>query len=424
MSKPDNKRRDDGEGGKPCCSENRWSRQRPCATWLQQQLELIAHRVGIVAFAIGAEKRPERGGIVAGQRIAVGLLAHKQRGLERLGFFGQGARRMSGEKRLDRRDRVGTPGSYKRPLRFGPLPGLGFEAASHRFGALFGILLGFAFARFHLGASRRFRLLQTALLGFDALIRFRDQPNAPRLKAVFIVFNRTPYVLLARRSRGIATLGDLPGKVLGVAEGDLAFRLWPALAKQNGVDVASIKIERMSAAVRAPMLSAGQVDATTGLSYGTAVDVRDRGVPADDLMVFRFADYGCDSYGQAVIVTPKFASDHPNDVAGFIRALIGGVKFAAKDPAKAVDTALSQMDGGARDLELERLHAILHDNILTAEVKRDGIGAITPERFVSSVQQIAVDYTFNRVPAMSDIFDASFLPPVVLRKIGPEPGVR
>lgn len=263
-----------------------------------------------------------------------------------------------------------------------------------------------------------------AFADFDALIRFRDQPNAPQLKAVFIVFNRTPYALLARRSRGIANLGDLPGKVLGVAEGDLAFRLWPALAKQNGVDVASIKIERMSAAVRAPMLSAGQVDATTGLSYGTAIDVRDRGVPADDLIVFRFADYGCDSYGQAVIVTPTFASGHPDDVAGFIHALIGGVKLAAKDPARAIDTVLSQMDGGARDLELERLHAILHDNILTAEVKRDGIGAITPARFDSSVQQIAVDYSFHRVPAMSDVFDASFLPPVVLRKIGPEPGVR
>jgi len=263
-----------------------------------------------------------------------------------------------------------------------------------------------------------------AFADFNALIRFRDQPNAPELKAVFILFNRTPYALIARKSRGITSLGDLPGKVLGVAEGDLAFRLWPSLAKQNGIDRTSIKIERLSAAVRAPMLSAGQVDATTGLSYGTAVDVRDRGVPASDLMVFQFADYGCDSYGLAVIVSPKFASDHPNDVAGFIRAMIGGVKFAAKDPAKAIDAVLGQMDGGARDLELERLKAVLRDNILTVEVRRDGIGAITPQRFDSSVQQIAVDYSFHRVPAATDVFDASFLPSAVLRKIGPEPGVR
>ena len=34
------------------------------------------------------------------------------------------------------------------------------------------------------------------------------------------------------------------------------------------------------------------------------------------------------------------------------------------------------MDGGSKDLELERLQAILRDNILTSEVKRNGIGTI------------------------------------------------
>ena len=125
-----------------------------------------------------------------------------------------------------------------------------------------------------------------AIADFDALIRYRDTSGAASLKAIFIVFNRTPYALVARKSRGVATLADMPGKTLGIAEGDLAIRLWPAVAKQNGIDLSQIKIERMAAAVRGPMLSAGQVDTTTGLSYGTAVDLRDRGVPATDLMVF------------------------------------------------------------------------------------------------------------------------------------------
>src|SRR5258708_4437740 len=35
-----------------------------------------------------------------------------------------------------------------------------------------------------------------AIADFDALIRFRDTSGAPQLKAIFIVFNRTPYVLV------------------------------------------------------------------------------------------------------------------------------------------------------------------------------------------------------------------------------------
>src|SRR5204862_1325810 len=124
----------------------------------------------------------------------------------------------------------------------------------------------------------------------------------------------------------------------------------------------------------------------TGFSFGTAVDLRDRGVPAADLMVFRFADYGCESYGEAIIINPKFAADHPDAVTAFLRAMIGGVRLAAKDPAKAVDAVLGQMEGGARDVELERLRTVLRDNILTDEVKRSGIGGITQQRFDASVK--------------------------------------
>jgi NitT/TauT family transport system substrate-binding protein len=256
-----------------------------------------------------------------------------------------------------------------------------------------------------------------ATADFDALIRFRDNADAPELKAIFIVFNRTPYALVARKSRGVATLADMPGKTLGIAEGDLAIQLWPAVARQNGIDLSQIKIERMAAAVRGPMLSAGQVDATTGLSYGTAVDLRDNGVPANDLMVFQFADYGCDSYGQAVIVSSQFLAEHPDAAAAFVRALIGGIRLTVKDPGKAVDAVLGQMDGGARDVELERLRTVLADNIVTPEVKRAGIGAVDQRRFDASVQQIAVDHKFHKTPSMADIFDPNFLPPEAQRKI-------
>ena len=126
------------------------------------------------------------------------------------------------------------------------------------------------------------------------------------------------------------------------------------------------------------MLSAGQIDAVTGFSYLSAINLKDRGVPADDLAVLKFADYGCEAYGFAVIVNPALAAAKPEAVKGFVRAVIGGMHLAVKDPGRAVAEVVSRMDGGSRDLELERLRAILHDNILTGEVKRNGIGGIDP----------------------------------------------
>src|SRR5258708_8845064 len=193
-----------------------------------------------------------------------------------------------------------------------------------------------------------------ALVDINVLIRSRDKSGAPPVKAVFVLFNKAPYAIIARKSRGIHALSDIEGKTLGVAEGDFSIWFWPALAHQNGIKIASVKQAKFSPAVREPMLSAGQVDAVNGFSYLAGVNLRDRGVPADDLAVFRYADYGCEAYGVAVIVNPAFAAAKPDAVKGFLRAVIAGTQIAIKEPERAVAEVVSRMDGGSRDLELDR----------------------------------------------------------------------
>jgi NitT/TauT family transport system substrate-binding protein len=256
-----------------------------------------------------------------------------------------------------------------------------------------------------------------ALADINEVIRFHDKADALPIKAVFVLFNRAPYAIIARKSRGIHVLSDIDGKTLGVAEGDLSIRLWPALAKQNGIKVASVKLYKISAAVREPILSAGQVDAVTGFSYLSAVNLRDRGVPADDLAVLRYADYGCEAYGFAIIVNPAFASANPQAVKSFVRALIAGTHLSIKDPGRAADDVLGRMNGGSRELELDRLRTVISDNILTPEVKRDGIGGIDRPRFERSIDQLAEDHKFRKRPAATDVFDDAFLPPVGARLI-------
>ena len=263
-----------------------------------------------------------------------------------------------------------------------------------------------AIARVASGAS------DLALVDINVLIRFRDHPGAAPVKAVFVLFNKAPYAIIARKNRGIRALSDIEGKTLGVAEGDFSIWFWPALARQNGIKITSVKQAKFSPAVREPMLSAGQVDAVSGFSYLAGVNLRDRGIPADDLAVLRFADYGCAAYGFAVIVNPAFAAAKPEAVKGFLRAVIAGTHLAVQEPERAVDEVVSRMDGGSRDLELERLQSVMRDNILTGEVRRNGIGGIDPTRLDRAMDQLAEDVKFQKRPAPADIFDDSFLPPL------------
>jgi NitT/TauT family transport system substrate-binding protein len=329
-------------------------------------------------------------------------------GLLVFAWFGAAEARAEGEPRQP----VAIQLSFDRPIDAGVAPFV-LASTSGLFGAeglavTTNIASGStdAIARVAAGSS------DFALVDINVLIRFRDKPDAPPVKAVFMLFNKAPYAIIARKSRGIRALSDIEGKTLGVAEGDFSIWFWPALAQQNGIKIASVKQAKFSAAVREPMLSAGQVDAVSGFSYLTGVNLRDRGVPADDLTVLRYADYGCEAYGYALIVNPRFAAARPEAVKGFLRAVIGGTHLSVKDPDRAADAVVSRMDGGSRELELERLHSVIRDNILTGEVRHNGIGGIDPARLDRSMDQMAEDFKFHKRPSVADIFDDSFLPPL------------
>ena len=113
----------------------------------------------------------------------------------------------------------------------------------------------------------------------------RRQSRKRRSRPLFIVFDKPAYAIIARKSRGIAAPRDLEGKKLGAPSADSAFAQWPIFAKVNGIDPAKVAIENVSLSVREPMLAAGEVDAITGCSFGSYVDLKAGGVPADDLVV-------------------------------------------------------------------------------------------------------------------------------------------
>jgi NitT/TauT family transport system substrate-binding protein len=251
----------------------------------------------------------------------------------------------------------------------------------------------------------------------NALIRFRDaNPKAP-VKAVFMVYNRPPFAVIGRKSRGIGTPKDLEGKRLGAPTADLAYAQWPIFVKANGIDASKVTIDNIGGPVREPMLAAGQVDAVTGLSFNNFINLKDKGVPVDDIVVLLMANYGVDLYGDAMIVNEKFAAAHPDAVKGFLRAFVKGLKEAVKAPAAAVELVLKRNDSAKKDLEIERLKIAIRDNIVTPEVKANGYGGIDNARFAHAIDQIALTYKFKTAkPKPEDIFDASYLPPAADRK--------
>jgi len=251
----------------------------------------------------------------------------------------------------------------------------------------------------------------------NSLIKFRDaNPNVP-IKAVFMVYNRPPFSVVGRKSRGISDPKSLEGKKLGAPAPDGAYAQWPIFVQANGIDASKVTIENVGFPVREPMLAAGQVDAITGFSFSSFINLKDKGVPVDDIVVLLMADYGVNLYGNAIIVNPKFAAERPDAVKGFLRAFVKGLKETVKSPSTAVDSVLKRNDVAKKPTELERLTMALRDNIVTPEVKANGYGGIDNARFAKAIEQIGLTYKWkNAPPKPDDIFDASYLPAAAARK--------
>jgi len=250
----------------------------------------------------------------------------------------------------------------------------------------------------------------------NSLIKFRDANSSASVKAIFVVYNRPPFAIIGRKSRGIEKPKDLEGKTLGAPSGDGAYAQWPIFAQANNIDVSKVAIENVGFPVREPMLAAGQVDAITGYSFSSYIDLKDKGVPVDDVVVLLMADYGVLLYGNAILVNTKFAAEHPDAVQGFLRAFLKGLKDTVKQPATAVDSVTKRNGQARKDVELERLNMAIRENIVTPEVKADGYGGIDGDRFARALEQIALTYKFKAKPKLDDVFDSSFLPAAAVRQ--------
>src|SRR5665213_4011190 len=160
----------------------------------------------------------------------------------------------------------------------------------------------------------------------NTLIKLRDTNPVTPVKAVFMVYNRPPFAVIGRKSRGINTPKDLEGKKLGAPTQDAAFAQWPIFVQANGIDASKVTIENVSFPVREPMLAAGQIDAVTGRSFATYIELKDKGVPVNDITVLLMSDYGVELYGSAIVANTKFATANPEVVKGFLRAFLKGLK--------------------------------------------------------------------------------------------------
>jgi NitT/TauT family transport system substrate-binding protein len=243
-----------------------------------------------------------------------------------------------------------------------------------------------------------------------ALMEFHaNNPEAPNKPvAVMMVYNNTPAAVLALKKSGITKPSDLSGKKLGAPVFDAGRRGWPIFAKANGVK--DVTWTSMDPPLRETMLARGDVDAITGFSFTSLLNLEARNVKADDVVILPYASNGVKLYGNVIIASPKLIKENPAAVKAFLSAFTKGAKEVMANPDAAIEYVKAR-DGIINvDLEKRRLRMAIDAVVASPDARSEGFGVVVPGRLSLMASQVSDAFaTKTRVDA-STVWSDAFLP--------------
>jgi NitT/TauT family transport system substrate-binding protein len=212
-----------------------------------------------------------------------------------------------------------------------------------------------------------------------------DAPNKP--VAVMMVYNNTPAAVLALKKSGITKPSDLSGRKLGAPGFDAGRKAFPIFAKAN--NITGVQWTSMDPPLRETMLVRGDIEAITGFSFTSLLNLEARGVKIEDVVVLPYPAHGVKLYGNVIIASPKMIKDNPQAVKAFLSAFTKGAKEVIANPDPSIEYVKAR-DGIINvDLEKRRLRMAIDAVVASPDARAEGFGAVVPGRMALMASQVS-----------------------------------
>jgi NitT/TauT family transport system substrate-binding protein len=223
-----------------------------------------------------------------------------------------------------------------------------------------------------------------------------------------MVYNNTPAAVMALKKSGIKTPADLSGKKLGAPVFDAGRRAFPIFQKAN--NVTNVAWTAMDPPLRETMLVRGDIDAITGFSFTSVLNLEARGVKAEDVVVMAYPDFGVKLYGNVIIASPKLIKENPAAIKAFLSAFAKGAKDVMAKPDVAIEY-VKQRDGIINvELETRRLKMAIDAVIASPDARAEGFGQINGPRLSLMSSQVSDAFNTKTRVNPDAIWNGSFLP--------------
>jgi len=243
--------------------------------------------------------------------------------------------------------------------------------------------------------------LQFAVISGEQVLLARAQG----LPVVYVAawYQQYPVSVIAKSNRGIAALGDLRGKTIGLpglyGANYIGLR---ALLHAGGLSESDVTLDSIGY-TQAAALTAGRDQAVSVYTANEPVQLRAQGI---DLVEFQVADY-VQMASNGLITNETTIAGNPALVRGMVAALLHGLSDTIADPDTAYQISLGYVEN------LAQADTLVQKQVLATSIdlwKAERLGESNPAAW-ENMQSVLLDMDLLLQPLdLSKAFSNDFLP--------------
>jgi NitT/TauT family transport system substrate-binding protein len=251
---------------------------------------------------------------------------------------------------------------------------------------------------------------------FPELVRAKAQNPEMDVIALLIAYDGGPDSIVGPKTSGVETVEDLEGKRITAIPNSTAQLTFDPFAQAVGLDPDSVQWVEVGGELLATAVIQGDADLSAQFGSSAISNYARLGYSRDELVVFKFSDY-VTLYGNALLVRKSWAESHPEAARGLVRAYIRSLIDSHQNPEEATDTLMVREPLLNRDIEYDDLIISLEEYYFTDKVLEEGVGYHTNEDIANAIQMLAEPFGLERVPAVEEVYDPQYLPPLEERMV-------
>lgn len=243
----------------------------------------------------------------------------------------------------------------------------------------------------------------------DSLTMAVGKSKGAKVKAVFMMNQKSPLAWVALAETGMKKPTDVEGKKFGLNPGGSNLPFFRSMSKVNNVDVDKVEQVTIGTPYEQYLLQK-QVDVVVGYVDAELPALAGHVGGMENLNVLLGSDYGMAMYGTTVIANETFLAEKPDVAQRFLRAYARAWKDMIDNPDQAVEILVKHNPDLSLELARQQLEADLKYTFHSEMTDQHGWGWMTEEKWAATQDLAITGGMMEAALAVDSLFTNEYLP--------------